>query len=158
MTEEKKTQVRKVITIIEIVLMAVLIAYLAYGIITKNSDQPLFNALAIFVIAAYLILNDFLEPYLTKLLEEMDSFRKEAYKKYVLWDIASMGGILLFVLNFSKVGSAMTYVGLGLYLIGNKQKNIYIPAYLGKVTKEDVEAAKAAAAVENNDTEESVEE
>jgi hypothetical protein len=59
MTEEKKTQVRKVITIIEIVLMAVLIAYLAYGIITKNSDQPLFNALAIFVIAAYLILNDF---------------------------------------------------------------------------------------------------
>ena len=144
MTPEKKAQIRKVITIIEIALMAVLIAYLAYGIITKNPDQPLFNALAIFVIAAYLILNDFLEPYLTKLLEEMDSFRKEAYKKYVLWDIASMGGILLFALNFSKVGSAMTYVGLGLYLIGNKQKNIYRPAYLGKVTKEDVEAAKAA--------------
>ena len=38
----------------------------------------------------------------------------------------------------------MTYVGLGLYLVGNKQKNAYRPAYLGKVTKEDVEAAKTA--------------
>ena len=123
MTPEKKAQIRKVITIIEIALMAVLIAYLAYGIITKNPDQPLFKALAILVIAAYLILNDFVEPYLTKMLEEMDSFRKEAYKKYVLWDVASMAGILLFVLNFAKVGSAMTFVGLGLYLVGIKQNN-----------------------------------
>ena len=158
MTPEKKAQIRKRITIIEIALMAVLLAYLGYGIATKTTDQPMFNALAIFVIAAYLILNDFVEPYLTKMIAEMDSFRKEAYKKYVLWDIASMGGVLLFVLNFSKVGSAMTYVGLGLYFIGNKQKNAYRPAYLGKVTKEDVEAAKKAVvdveAVEIEDAEE----
>ena len=158
MTKEKKAKIRKTITIIEIALMAVLLAYLGYGIATKTTDQPMFNALAIFVVVAYLVLNDFVDPYLTKTLEEMDSFRKEAYKKYVLWDIASMGGVLLFVLNFSKIGSAMTYVGLGLYFIGNKQKNEYRPAYLGKVTKADVEAAKQAVvdveAVEIEDAEE----
>ena len=68
MTKEKKAQIRKTITIIEVALMVILLAYLAYGIITKNPDQPMFNALAIFVIAAYLILNDFVDPYLTKVL------------------------------------------------------------------------------------------
>ena len=146
MTKEKKAQIKKGITIAETVLLGILVAYLAYGIITKTTNQSLFTVIAIGVIAGYLILNDFVEPYLTKTFEEMDSFRKEAYKKYVLWDVASMAGVLLFVLNFSNVGSTMTYVGLALYFIGGKQKNAYRPAYLGKVTKEDVEAAKRAVA------------
>ena len=53
MTPEKKAQIRKRITIIEIALMALLLAYLAYGIATKTTDQPMFNALAIFVVVAY---------------------------------------------------------------------------------------------------------
>ena len=77
--------------------------------------------------------------------QAMDEFRKEAYKKYLLWDIASMAGLLFFVPNFSQEGSMMLYIGLVLYFIGSKQKGPYRAAYLGDVTKEDVEAAKAAA-------------
>ena len=161
MTEEKKSQIRKRISVIEVALAAARVLYVAYGIITKNSNPVIFNGLAIFVVVAYLILNDILEPYLTEVFVNMDDFKKEAYKKYLLWDVASMVGLLFFVLNFAEEGNMMIYIGLALYFVGSKQKRTYHGANLGDVTKEDVEAAKAAAdaeAVEGNDTEESVEE
>ena len=144
MTEEKKSQIRKTITIVELILAAILVVYLVYGIATKNSNELIFNALAIFVVVAYVILNDLVEPYLTEVFVNMDDFRKDAYKKYLMWDVASMAGLLFFVLNFSQEGSMMLYIGLVLYFIGSKQKRPYQSAYLGDVTKEDVEAAKAA--------------
>ncbi len=162
MTEEKKSQIRKTITLVELVLAAILVVYLVYGIATKNSNELIFNALAIFVVVAYVVLNDLVEPYLTEVFVNMDDFRKDAYKKYLMWDVASMAGLLFFVLNFSQEGSMMLYLGLVLYFIGTKQKRPYQSAYLGDVTKEDVEAAKAAVvdseAVEIDETQENIEE
>ncbi len=162
MTEEKKSQIRKNITAVELVLAAVLVVYVIYGIAAKNSNQMIFNVIAIFVVAAYVALNDFVEPYLTEVFVNMDEFRKEAYKKYLLWDVASMAGLLFFVLNFAEEGSMLLYLGLALYFIGSKQKRPYQAAYLGDVTKEDVEAAKAAVVdsetIEVEDVQETTEE
>lgn len=159
MTEEKKSQIRKTITIVELILAAILVVYLVYGIATKNSNELIFNVLAIFVVVAYVILNDLVEPYLTEVFVNMDDFRKDAYKKYLMWDVASMAGLLFFVLNFSQEGSMMLYIGLVLYFIGSKQKRPYQSAYLGDVTKEDVEAAKAAVVdVEAEEVQETTEE
>ena len=159
MTEEKKSQIRKTITIVELILAAILVAYLVYGIATKNSNEMIFNALAIFVVVTYVVLNDLVEPYLTEVFVNMDDFRKDAYKKYLMWDVASMAGLLFFVLNFSQEGSMMLYIGLVLYFIGSKQKRPSQSAYLGDVTKEDVEAAKAAVVdVEAEDVQETTEE
>ena len=159
MTEEKKSQIRKTITMVELILAAILVVYLVYGIATKNSNELIFNALAIFVVVAYVVLNDLVEPYLTEVFLNMDDFRKDAYKKYLMWDVASMAGLLFFVLNFSQEGSMMLYIGLVLYFIGSKQKRPYQSAYLGDVTKEDVEAAKAAVVdVEAEDVQETTEE
>ena len=144
MTEEKKAQIRKRIALIEIGLAAVLVAYLIYGIVTKNSNSLIYNGLAIVVVTATVILNDFVEPYLLKLFENMDEYRKSAYKSYLLWDIASMAGLLFFVLNFSETGNMMVYAGLFVYFIGTKQKRTYQSVFFGNVTKEDVEAAKAS--------------
>ena len=159
MTEEKKSQIRKTITIVELILAAILVVYLVYGIATKNSNEMIFNALAIFVVVTYVVLNDLVEPYLTEVFVNMDDFRKDAYKKYLMWDVASMAGLLFFVLNFSQEGTMMLYIGLVLYFIGSKQKRPYQSAYLGDVTKEDVEAAKAAVVdVEAEDVQETTEE
>ena len=159
MTEEKKSQIRKTITMVELILAAILVVYLVYGIATKNSNELIFNALAIFVVVNYVVLNDLVEPYLTEVFLNMDDFRKDAYKKYLMWDVASMAGLLFFVLNFSQEGSMMLYIGLVLYFIGSKQKRPYQSAYLGDVTKEDVEAAKAAVVdVEAEDVQETTEE
>ena len=159
MTEEKKSQIRKTITMVELILAAILVVYLVYGIATKNSNEMIFNALAIFVVVTYVVLNDLVEPYLTEVFVNMDDFRKDAYKKYLMWDVASMAGLLFFVLNFSQEGSMMLYIGLVLYFIGSKQKRPYQSAYLGDVTKEDVEAAKAAVVdVEAEDVQETTEE
>ena len=159
MTEEKKSQIRKTITVVELILAAILVAYLVYGIATKNSNEMIFNALAIFVVVTYVVLNDLVEPYLTEVFVNMDDFRKDAFKKYLMWDVASMAGLLFFVLNFSQEGSMMLYIGLVLYFIGSKQKRPYQSAYLGDVTKEDVEAAKAAVVdVEAEDVQETTEE
>ena len=159
MTEEKKSQIRKTITIVELILAAILVVYLVYGIATKNSNEMIFNALAIFVVVTYVVLNDLVEPYLTEVFVNMDDFRKDAYKKYLMWDVASMAGLLFFVLNFSQEGSMMLYIGLALYFIGSKQKRPYQSAYLGDVTKEDVEAAKAAVVdVEAEEVQETTEE
>lgn len=145
MTEEKKSQIRKRIAIIEVGLASILLAYLVYGLVTKNSNQLIYNGLAIFVVSAVVILNDFVEPYLLKLFENMDDYRKSAYKSYLLWDVASMAGILFFVLNFSETGNMMVYAGLFVYFIGTKQKRTYQSVFFGDVTKEDVDAAKASA-------------
>ena len=162
MTEEKKSKIRKTITMVELLLAALLVAYLVYGIVTKSSNALIFNGLAIFVVVAYVVLNDFVEPYLTEVFVNMNDFRKEAYKKYLLWDAASMAGLLFFVLNFSQEGSMMLYIGLALYFVGTKQKRPYQSAYLGDVTEADVEAAKAAAAdtelAESEETQENIEE
>ena len=158
MTEEKKSQIRKRIALIEVGLAAVLLLYLIYGLVTKNSNQLIYNGLAIFVVTAVVILNDFVEPYLMKVFENMDDYRKSAYRSYVLWDIASMAGVLFFVLNFSETGNMMVYAGLFVYFIGTKQKRTYQSVFLGDVTKEDVEAAKAAAegTASESDTEQEV--
>ena len=145
MTEEKKSQIRKTIAIIEVGLAAILLAYLVYGLVTKNSNQLIYNGLAIFVVSVAVILNDFVEPYLLKIFENMDDYRKAAYRSYLLWDIASMAGVLFFVLNFSETGNMMVYAGLFVYFIGTKQKRTYQSVFLGDVTKEDVDAAKASA-------------
>ena len=144
MTEEKKAQIRKSIALIEIGLAAVLVVYLIYGIVTKSSNPLFYNGLAIVVVTATVILNDFVEPYLLKLFENMGEYRKSAYKSYLLWDIASMAGLLFFVLNFSEAGNMMVYAGLFVYFIGTKQKRTYQSVFFGNVTKEDVEAAKAS--------------
>ena len=144
MSEEKKSQIRKRVTAVEIALAAALVIYVIYGIVTKSSNNTIFNALAIFVVVAYVVLNDLVEPYLTEVFVNMNDFRKDAYKKYLMWDVASMAGLLFFVLNFSQDGSLMLYIGLVLYFVGSKQKRPYMSAYLGDVTEEDVEAAKAA--------------
>ena len=145
MTEEKKSQIRKTIALIEVGLAATLLGYLVYGLVTKNSNQLIYNGLAIFVVSVAVILNDFVEPYLLKIFENMDDYRKAAYRNYLLWDIASMAGVLFFVLNFSETGNMMVYAGLFVYFIGTKQKRTYQSVFLGDVTKEDVDAAKASA-------------
>ena len=144
MTEEKKSQIRKIISLIEVILAAVMIGYLIYGIATKSLNTMLNNIIAIVVVVACVILNDVVEPYLTEVFVNMDDFRKSAYKNYVMWDVASMAGLLVFVLNFAAENSMTTYMGLALYFVGSKQKRSYQAAYLGDVTQEDVEAAKAA--------------
>ena len=68
MTEEKKGQIRKGIVAVEVVLAAILLIYLIYGIVTKNSNQMIFNILATILVVAAVVLNDIVEPYLTKTL------------------------------------------------------------------------------------------
>lgn len=152
MTEEKKGQIKKRIIVVEAVLATVLLIYLAYGIVTKNSNQMVFNVLATILVMTAVVLNDIVEPYLTKMFEEMDDFRKEAYKKYALWDAASWAGLLLFVFTFGADDSTFLIIGVGLYVIASRQKREYRDAYLGNITKADVDAAKAVVdAVENKD-------
>ncbi len=153
MTKEKKAQIRKTITIIEVVLLAVMVGYLVYGLITKNNNPTIFNILAVTVVVGYLVLNDIVEPYLTEVFKDMDSFRKDAYKKYVLWDVVSMAGLVYFVLNFTQEGNMLIYAGVLAYFLGSKKKRTYQGAYLGTVTKDDVEAAKVAAETDVIDVE-----
>ena len=146
MSETKKKQIRKGIAAVEIALAAVLVIYLIYGVVTKNSNQLIFNILATILVAAAVVLNDIVEPYLTKVFEEMDEFRKEAYKKYVLWDAASWAGLLLFLFTFGSDDSSFMIVSVLIYVVATKQKRAYKDVAFGEVTKADVEAAKAAVA------------
>lgn len=148
MTEEKKSQIRKKVSIVEIAMAAVLIGYLVYGIAVKNTNTTVFNILAVVIMIGFVVLNDFVEPYLTKTFENMDKFRKDAYKSYLMWDLASKAGLLFFVLTFTVSGSIMIYLGLVLYFIGTKQKRSFQSAFWGDVTKEEVEAAKSEEAEE----------
>lgn len=158
MTEEKKSKIRKGVLAVEIGLAAILMLYVIYGIVTKNSSRLIFQILATILVVGAVVLNDVVEPYLTKVFEEMDEFRRGAYKKYVFWDALSWAGLLLFVLTFGSEDSTFMIVAVGLYVIATRQKREYRSAYLGEVTKADVEAAKAAVVEEVQKTAENDEE
>ena len=146
MTETKKKQIRKGIAAVEIALAVILVIYLVYGIVTKNSNQMIFYVLATVLVVVAVVLNDIVEPYLIKVFEEMDEFRKESYKKYVLWDVASWAGLLIFVFTFGSEESSFMLISVVLYVIASRQKRDYKAAAFGEVTREDVDFAKAAVA------------
>ena len=157
MTEEKKQQIRKRILIAESVLALLMVAYLVYIVVTKNSNSTLFHVLAGVILFAVLILNDVVEPYLTKTFEEMNEFRKNAYKKYVLCDAVSYLGLLLFIMTFGGDDSTWMFVSICMFVVGSRKKNEFRKVFLGEITKEDVEAAKEAVAEVEAIEEEAVE-
>ena len=166
MTEEKKLQIRKRIFIAEALLALLMVAYLVYVVVTKNSNSTVFHVLAGVILFAVLILNDIVEPYCTKAFEEMDDFRKNAYKKYVLCDAVSYLGLLIFIMTFGGDDNTWMFVSVCMFVIGARKKNEFRGAFLGEITKEDVEAAKKAVAeveatveteVEETEAEEAVE-
>ena len=148
MTEEKKEQIKKRILIIESVLALLMVIYLVYVVVTKTSNSILFSVLSGVILFTVLILNDIVEPYLTKVFDEMNDFRKEAYKKYVLCDAISYLGLLIFIITFGSDDSTFMFVSICMFVIGARKKNEYRGAFLGKITREDVEAAKEAAEAE----------
>lgn len=154
MTEEKKTQIRKRILIAEALLALLMVIYLVYVVVTKNSNSTLFHVLTGVILFAVLILNDVAEPYLTKAFEEMDDFRRNAYKKYVLCDAVSYLGLFIFIMTFGGEDNTYMFVSICMFVIGSRKKNEFRGAFLGKVTKEDVEAAKRAAETDAIETQE----
>ena len=154
MTEEKKTQIRKRILIAEALLALLMVIYLVYVVVTKNSNSTLFHVLTGVILFAVLILNDVAEPYLTKAFEEMDDFRRNAYKKYVLCDAVSYLGLFIFIMTFGWEDNTYMFVSICMFVIGSRKKNEFRGAFLGKVTKEDVEAAKRAAETDTIETQE----
>ena len=157
MTEEKKLQIRKRIFIAEALLALLMVAYLVYVVVTKNSNSTVFHVLAGVILFAVLILNDIVEPYCTKAFEEMDDFRKNAYKKYVLCDAVSYLGLLIFIMTFGGDDNTWMFVSVCMFVIGARKKNEFRGAFLGEITKEDVEAAKKAVAEVEAIEEETVE-
>ena len=146
MTEEKKTQIRKRVFAVEVVLALLMVAYLVYVLVTKNSNSTVFHILTGVILFSVLILNDFVEPYFTKTLEELDEFRKGAYKKYVLCDAAAYIGLLMFIMTFGNDDSTYMFVSVCMFVVGTRKKNEFRKVYMGEITKEDVNAAKEAAA------------
>ena len=164
MTEEKKMQIRKRVFAAEIVLALLMVAYLVYVLVTKNSNSTIFHILTGVILFSVLILNDFVEPYFTNTLKELDEYRMAAYKKYVLCDAAAYIGLLMFIMTFGGEDSTYMFVSVCMFVVGTRKKNEFRKVYMGEITKEDVKAAKEAAEkaeiieVEAVETEESVEE
>lgn len=153
MTEEKKSKIRKTIQGIEIGLAVILLLYVLIGNAIGNVNAKLFYIVAVGLVLLMLLFNDVVEPQMTHVFENMDSYRKTAFLKYVLWDVASWAGLLYFALKFGEEGNVLVYAGIILYAVACRQKRLYEPVYRGLVTKEDVEAAKSETAEEENHAE-----
>ena len=146
MSEEKKLQIKKKIWIVEACFASLMVIYLIYMGVTKNSNETVFHILAGVILAAVLILNDIVDPYLTKVFDELDEFRKNAYKKYVICDAVSYAGLLLFIITFGSTDSTYMFVSICMFVVGSRKKKEFRALYMGEVTKEDINAAKEAVA------------
>ena len=146
MTEEKKAQIRRRIWITELVLASLMIIYLVYVIATKQSNSMLFNIIAAVILLSVFLLNDVVEPYLTQTLQELNDFRKKAYRLYVLCDGISYAGLLLFIMTFGTDENTAMFISICMYVVGSRKKKEHRAVYMGEVTEEDVAAAKEAVA------------
>lgn len=157
MTEEKKNKIRKRIFAIQMCFVGLFAGYLIYGIVSKHLNTAVFNGLMILMLVMSILLCDIVQPYLTEEFENFTPYRKEAYGKFLLWDIGAMAGILALVMTIA--GGSMPLVaiiGLMLFSTGTKKKRTYYDAFIGRITEESVEAAKLAAAEEEAQSDGSV--
>lgn len=140
---EKRRQVQRTTARAVVGITLVIGAYVLYAMITKNLNIIVFQAMLMAFVAAYAILNDFVEPYRLGIFEGMTVGQKSGFMKILALDVVGIGAVLYWIISMRDVQNANGSIfPLLIYIISAQWKRKFRPEFEGTDGEEQEEAAK----------------
>lgn len=161
--EENYKKKGHIVAGIALLQMIAALAILVFGTINKSITVVQSNVLMCGTLVIYWILMDVVEPRVAHRLDDIASFQKSAYLKYIFFDLLGYAGIAYFLLGMGSSQNNSLYGAL-VYAIAMKFKRDNQDIFLGKTvpgqeTEEtdeeetDEEVIGESAAIEQNEKE-----
>ena len=159
MDKETQKKIRRRITIGTLVALAVIIAIMIIGLITKTLSVFAFQVIVVVFLLAYWVVTDILEPRLTRELEEATPAQKTAYWKYMGVDLLGYLGLIYFMSTMGEQGSSsMGIMGVVVYALCMSAKRRYREEFLNPnagipdVQEDDEEESPSESQYGSNDS------
>lgn len=129
---EEKRRVQGLTTKVVIGITAVIVLYLAYALISKSLNTVVFEALLMIFVLAYIIMNDFVEPYRLGIFQEMTIGQKNGFLKIIVLDIVGVGAVLYWIISMGSedTGSSSIFPLL-IYILTAQFKRKFRPEFEG---------------------------
>lgn len=141
---EEKRKVQGLTTKIVIGITAVIVLYVAYALITKSLNTLVFEALLMIFVLAYIIMNDFVEPYRLGIFQGMTIGQRNGFLKIIVLDIVGVGAVLYWIISMGSEDTGSNSIfPLLIYILTAQFKRKFRPEFEGTET-EDLPAENAA--------------
>jgi uncharacterized membrane protein len=138
MEVQKVNKVRKTMIGILLVFLLPIIGYFVYTYFNDNFNSLVYKILMGVWLAIYMVLFDFIEPYLLKQLQNLAKERRNSYLSFVALDVICIACLAYIVFSMgNKGGSNTLYIAI-LFLAASKYKVKYKKEFLNEPTKEEV--------------------
>lgn len=141
---EEKRNVQRLTTKVVIGITAVIVLYVAYALITKSLNTLVFEALLMIFVLAYIIMNDFVEPYRLGIFQGMTIGQKNGFLKIIVLDIVGVGAVLYWIISMGSEDTGSNSIfPLLIYILTAQFKRKFRPEFEG-TEAEDLSAENAA--------------
>lgn len=140
---EKRKEAGRLTTRVIIAITAVIILYVAYALVTKNMNVVVFEVLLMIFVIAYVVMNDFVEPRLLGIFENMTVGQRSGFLKILALDAVGAGAVLYWILGMgAEENAGGSILPLVIYIVTVQMKRKFRPEFEG--TEEDEDAAKVS--------------
>lgn len=152
----KKKEVQKLTWRVIGVMLAALVLYIAYSLISKNMNLLLFQIMLCVFITIYTVMLDVVEPYRLGRFQGWTIGQRDAYTKMMIFDVIGVGAIIYWVIGMSTQEEA-SILPVVIYFCMMQMKRKYQPEFEGTAEEED-EVEGEAVEIEETETVEAIEE
>lgn len=129
---EKRRRVQRTTTRAVVGITLVIAAYVVYAMITKNLNIVVFEAMLMIFVGAYVILNDFVEPYRLGIFKEMTVGQKNGFMKILVLDVVGIGAVLYWIVGMGNAENVNNSIfPLLIYIISAQWKRKFRPEFEG---------------------------
>ena len=129
---EKRRRVQRTTTRAVVGITLVIAAYVVYAMITKNLNIVVFEAMLMIFVGAYVILNDFVEPYRLGIFKEMTVGQKNGFMKILVLDAVGIGAVLYWIVGMGNAENVNNSIfPLLIYIISAQWKRKFRPEFEG---------------------------
>lgn len=142
---EKRREVQKTTTMAVLIITAVIVIYVVYALITKNLNIYIFEGLLMLFVVAYVVLNDFLEPYRLGIFEGMTVGQKSGFMKILVLDAVGIGAVLYWIIGMGNSENVnQSIFPLLIYILTAQMKRRFRPEFEGTDQEEGSQSEEEA--------------
>ncbi len=140
---EKRREAQKLTTRVIIGITVVIALYVAYALITKSLNILIFEILLMVFVVAYVVLNDFVEPYRLGIFEGMTLGQRSGFMKILMLDVVGVGAVIYWIVGIGgSEGAGGSLLPLLIYILTVQLKRKFRPEFEGTESEDPEEENK----------------
>lgn len=141
--EKKYKKQGTIVTVIALVQLVGALAIMIAGVMNKSITNLQSNILMGAALLLYWILMDLVEPRVAHRFDDITEAQKQAYPKYVLFDLLGFAGIAYFLMGMGSNQNG-SIIGAVIYAVSLKPKQENQKIFMGKIVPEEDTAEEEA--------------